>query len=308
MPSHGRQGAADNPRLAPRMPPLNPLRVFDVAARSCSFTEAAGRLCVSQAAVSRQIGTLEGFLDVRLFDRNDRSLTLTSEGRRLHRSIGPAFDAIGAATAEILRKRDPNVVTIQTYPTVIVQKFLPRLPQLLDANRKLEIHFSQAVRPEEFSFDHADIIVRLELDLPPDIRGFRFARDVIVPAASPDLMVDAERACGGVFNERPLLTAKFRHSDWPDWAQAANVDLRQSRFVHFESSLLAYQAAYVGGGVCMAQEFLISEDLASGRLKLASETRLKREAFYCCLVSRRRVVSRPLKATLDWLETMCQAA
>jgi LysR family glycine cleavage system transcriptional activator len=290
------------------MPPLNPLRVFDVAARSSSFTQAAGRLHVSQAAVSRQIGTLEGFFDVKLFDRNDRSLTLTSEGRRLHRCVGPAFDAIGSATAEILHKRDPNVVTIQTYPTMIVQKLLPRLPRLLDANRKLEIHFSQAVRPEEFSFAHADIILRLEPELPSGIRGFCFAQDVIVPAAAPDLIPDSERACGDLFKGRPLLTAKFRHSDWPDWAKAAHVDLSQSRFAHFESSLLAYQAAYLGGGVCMAQEFLIAADLASGRLKLASEKRLKRQAFYCCLVSGRRVMSRPLKATLDWLETMRQEA
>jgi DNA-binding transcriptional LysR family regulator len=45
-------------------PPLNPLHVFDVAARHLSFTRAAAELRVTQPAISRQITTLEGFLGV----------------------------------------------------------------------------------------------------------------------------------------------------------------------------------------------------------------------------------------------------
>ena len=59
------------------------------------------QLSVTQAAVSRQISTLEGYFGIKLFDREQRVLTLTPEGRRLHREIGPAFEAIGLAAAEI---------------------------------------------------------------------------------------------------------------------------------------------------------------------------------------------------------------
>ena len=45
-----------------QLPPLNPLRVFEVAARLESFTAAADELGVTQSAVSRQIATLEGAL------------------------------------------------------------------------------------------------------------------------------------------------------------------------------------------------------------------------------------------------------
>jgi LysR family glycine cleavage system transcriptional activator len=82
---------------------------------------------------------LEGFLGIKLFDREQRALTLTADGRRLHREIGPAFEAIGIATREILRKRDPNVVTIQTYPTIIAEKLLPHLGSLLNSSKKLEV-------------------------------------------------------------------------------------------------------------------------------------------------------------------------
>ena len=45
-----------------KLPPLNTLRAFRVAAATLSFTEAAEQLFVTQAAVSHQIKALEEFL------------------------------------------------------------------------------------------------------------------------------------------------------------------------------------------------------------------------------------------------------
>ncbi len=44
-----------------RLPPLNALRMFEVAARLTSFTQAAQELHVTNAAVSHQIKQLEEF-------------------------------------------------------------------------------------------------------------------------------------------------------------------------------------------------------------------------------------------------------
>ena len=52
--------------MARRIPPLNPLRVFEVVARTGNLTVAAQELHVTQSAVSRQIGVLEGYLGVEL--------------------------------------------------------------------------------------------------------------------------------------------------------------------------------------------------------------------------------------------------
>jgi LysR family glycine cleavage system transcriptional activator len=288
--------------MARRLPPLNPLHVFDVAARCTSFTEAANQLSVTQAAVSRQVSALEGYFGIKLFDREQRALTLTSEGRRLHREIGPAFEAIGLAAAEILRLRDPNVVTIQTYPTVIAQKLLPNFQAFVERSRKIEVHFLSAVRPEEFSLEQADIIIRLASEKAADLKGFRFAQDVIVPAASADIVKMARSKPIALLTELPLVVTKFRSSDWTEWATAADVNLTNARYVYFESSSFAYQAARLGAGVCMAQEFLISGDVAGGRLVPLSDKRLPRPSYYWCLVSPRRRMSRQIVEVLNWVE------
>lgn len=73
------------------MPPLNPLHVFEVAARLGSFTKAAEKMRVTQPAVSRQIRTLENFLGVQLFERDRHGVRLTPMGEQFHRQVAPAF-------------------------------------------------------------------------------------------------------------------------------------------------------------------------------------------------------------------------
>ena len=53
-----------------RLPPLNALRVFEVAARTSSYAAAASELGLTHGAVSRQIAILETWLGHRLFVRS----------------------------------------------------------------------------------------------------------------------------------------------------------------------------------------------------------------------------------------------
>ena len=66
---------------SPRLPPLNGLRAFAVAARHGNFRLAAEELGVSQGAVAQQVRSLEAELGLSLFDRLPRGLALTDQGR-----------------------------------------------------------------------------------------------------------------------------------------------------------------------------------------------------------------------------------
>ena len=74
--------------------PLNALRAFEASARHLSFTRAAVELCVTQAAVSHQVKSLEAQLNVTLFKRLPRGLMLTSEGETLLPVLRESFDRI----------------------------------------------------------------------------------------------------------------------------------------------------------------------------------------------------------------------
>ena len=64
-----------------RLPPLNPLRAFEAAARHLSVKAAAEELSVTPGAVSQMIRTLETHLGVQLFERVNRGILLTAAGR-----------------------------------------------------------------------------------------------------------------------------------------------------------------------------------------------------------------------------------
>ncbi len=63
---------------------LNQLRVFYHAAKHLNFTVAAGKLFITQPAVTAQIKSFEEHCNLKLFQRRGRKLYLTSEGQILY--------------------------------------------------------------------------------------------------------------------------------------------------------------------------------------------------------------------------------
>lgn len=86
-----------------RLPPLNALRCFEVAARHESFTKAARELFVTPAAVGQQVRQLEAILGHALFRRENRRLVPTAIGLALLPGIRDGFaqlaHAVGLAQA-----------------------------------------------------------------------------------------------------------------------------------------------------------------------------------------------------------------
>src|SRR6478736_7111481 len=98
-----------------RLPSLNGLRAFEVAARHLNFRIAAEELGVTQGAVAQQIRGLEAELGLKLFDRLPRTLALTEAGQSYVANIRRAFELISEATETL--KPEPLHLTISVTPT-----------------------------------------------------------------------------------------------------------------------------------------------------------------------------------------------
>ncbi|AUI60123.1 LysR family transcriptional regulator [Amycolatopsis sp. BJA-103] len=73
------------------------LRYFVAVAEELHFGRAAERLAMAQPPLSRAIRDLERRLDVRLFERTTRQVTLTNAGEVLLRDARTALEAVAAA-------------------------------------------------------------------------------------------------------------------------------------------------------------------------------------------------------------------
>ena len=88
-----------------RLPPLNALRAFEVAARSENFTRAAEELGVSQVAVSQQVKSLEAALGLKLFARDGKRLVITDAGKQYLAVVRGALDRICRGHGPIASKQ-----------------------------------------------------------------------------------------------------------------------------------------------------------------------------------------------------------
>ena len=122
-----------------RLPPLNAVRVFEVAARAGSFTLAANELGVSSAAVSQQIRNLEDWFGKQLFVRNGNRITLTDAGHAIYPQTARALGEIAAIGRRMLEGalRTRLVVSV---PFSLAELWLaPRLAVLLDGFPQMAI-------------------------------------------------------------------------------------------------------------------------------------------------------------------------
>src|SRR5207253_6403978 len=88
---------------------LDDLQAFVAVARERSFTKAAGKLGVSQSALSHTIRELEARLGVRLLTRTTRSVSPTEAGERLLHTAGPRLEEIEGEIAALSKLREELV-------------------------------------------------------------------------------------------------------------------------------------------------------------------------------------------------------
>ncbi|MCK9553596.1 LysR substrate-binding domain-containing protein [Aquamicrobium sp.] len=249
------------------IPPLNPLHVFEVAARLGNFTKAAKELRVTQSAVSRQISTLEDYLGAKLFHRENKGTILTEDGSAYYSEIGPAFGVIARATDGILAQYKSNIVRVSCYPTFASKWLIPRLAGFNEKHRNIEVKLETKVISIRQHSNPYDVAVNLcgPEDVDPQYSSLLF-EDVIQPFCSPSFLARHKMNSIEDLLSVKRLTSHYRRRDWQDWFEAKGlIDMPDEGDV-FLSSLLTYKAASEGLGIAICQHFLVTDEMRAGLL------------------------------------------
>ncbi len=256
--------------MARRIPPLNPLRVFEVVARTENLTLAAQELHVSQSAVSRQIAVLETYLGVELFRRERHGVTLTRTGKSYADEVVPAFDAIAGATARLLGSTSQGALRVRTYTTFAAKWLIPRLPDFRERYPSIEVRIDNAIPDVDFDRDPADLAIQFGDGRWPRISSDFLFPDEIEPVCTSAYLNEHRGARGRMepLLQHRLLVSHYRRNDWDAWlafagmADAASGTERMS----FGSSVLTWQATLDGLGIAIGQTAMLRAELGEGRL------------------------------------------
>lgn len=285
-----------------KLPPLNALRVFEIAARHVSFTRAARELNVTHGAVSRQVAALESWLDTPLFVRSPSQLTLTEAGRHYLAEVTPALDRIAVATMSMLEQATPAALRVSAPPTFTMRWLLARMSGFQRKRPDAEIKLTTSIAPVEFQDRRYDVAIRGAHEPPPGCESVPFMTELVVPVCHVDLTESGRLTRPEDLRAQTLISYATASYTWNDWLHRAGApEVRPAGTLHFEQMYFALQAAAEGLGLVLVPLFLVVDDIIAGELAAPfGALGAKRRRYYASYASA-SARNPVLQAFCDWL-------
>jgi LysR family glycine cleavage system transcriptional activator len=283
------------------LPSLSLLSAFEAAARTGSITAAAKELSLTQSAVSRQIRALEEQLEVELFHRERQSIRLTAGGDAYAREIRDALRKIGAASLNLRANPFGGTLTLAVLPTFGTRWLAPRLPRFLAAHPGITVNLFTRTQIFDFAIEPIDAAVHFGRANWPGAESVLLRGDRVVPVCSPALGRHYEFRRPSDLRKAPLLHMTTRPDAWEQWLAHHAVAFDTVHGMLFDQFATAAEAAAAGLGVALVPDFLVEEELRSGRLVLALDLPVESADAYHLVWPRERAAHPPLVAFRDWL-------
>ncbi|KGQ70019.1 LysR family transcriptional regulator [Chelonobacter oris] len=267
---------------------FNELHAFITVARAGSFTAAAQRLGVSKSALSQTIGHLEGRLNLRLFNRTTRSISLTPAGAQLFGETEPHFAAIQDGIDNLGNFKDTLSGSIRINTSELAANLIlyPKLKPLLAQYPELHIDLVVDNRWVDIVGQGFDMGVRLGYAVHQDMIAVQIsAAAKMVVVASPDYL-HGKPAVADISDllQHRLIGMRFS-SDHQQTAWEFSVNNQtvafQPQAPFSANNNLRYQAVRDGLGIAWLPEMAVKNDLDSGSLiELLGEYAIVYEPLY----------------------------
>ena len=269
---------------------------FTLVARHGGFGRAARAARRPKATLSRRVSELEAGLDLRLFERGQRDLKLTEEGRALFERAGALLFELEETTAAIasgsarvrgrLRISAPLLFS-QNAMGRVAAGFARRHPEV-----RLEVTTDD--RAVDMIEEGYDLVIRVDPAADDALVGRPFLHDRLVVVASSDMALPAVGAVPAVV--RGGDPARGWNVDAADGERAIAID----PVLRLSSLVMIRDAVRCGAGAARLPLSLVSRDIATGRLLWWGDVVGSNIALWA-LYPTRRLLNARVSAFLDFL-------
>ena len=253
---------------------LRQLRTFQTVAQQGSFTQAAHRLGYAQSSITTQIQALEESLNVKLFDRLGKSITLTHAGRELLTYADQLLALSDEAQSKFADKRNPTgKLIIGTPETLATYRLPPLLREFRQRFPQLQLtfypsHWTRVV--SDIQAGRVDVAFILAQHYPPNesVEMRILAEEQLLLVASPEHYLAY----------KPIVTAEdlshvsiiLTEDDCSYRTQFEQCLAQQGIYLQeamsFHSVEAIKQCVMTGIGVTMLPEIAVQNELATGQL------------------------------------------
>ncbi len=270
---------------------------------------------MTPAAVSQQIRGLEDDLEVKLFKRSARSVTLTDAGRRLQPTLSAAFMQIRDAVEDI-RPTANKPLRVESSSPILTKWLLPRLHRFAQRYPELNVSISSLSPLSDIRADGADVFIRFTRQPSDEFFWLKLSSEYCLPLASPELVERLNIREPADLHRAPLLHDMSyelfqTESHWPAWFAQAGLDAsdadRGTRFDKYAADH-AIDAAVNGAGVVLGRRFLARLDMIESRLVSPFGPMLEVDVGYYVICRKGSERDPNTAAFINWVTTEAAAA
>ncbi|HKU97244.1 MAG TPA: LysR family transcriptional regulator [Vineibacter sp.] len=277
-----------------RLPNLRGLEAFVTVGECGSIRAAASLLNLTPSAVSRRIAALEYDLETSLIVRTPQGISLTREGRALHRVVTKAF---GAIAQHVGGQRVTHRITIKA-PHSFASRWLARhMPRLRE--RYPAVTFTIETSPRIERLAAGAIAIRFGFGDWRDGIATKLV-DVPMQAVAGPAYRDHGRLTRADLQATRVLVVSGTERVWSRWLTANRLGtLAGLETLSFDNTDVAIRAAAAGTGITIAGAGIAEP--AGGRLVPFPATLADVGAGYYLVVPRGQRNTLPVRDLAPWL-------
>ena len=281
---------------------------FTAVAESGNFTQAAKKLLISTAQVSRQVSELEQRLNTKLFYRTTRKVTLTEEGQLFYQQCRGILDRLENAERSLtnLQSTPQGKIKISAPVTYGERHIIPLINQSLIQYPQVEIEVQLSNQRINLIEEGYDLAIRLgQLD-DSSLIAKRISSRQHFLCASPSYI--EQHGKPEIINDLKhhnclLGSADFwLFSDPKSKDQQSDKKIRVTGSLRCNSGLGLVDAALKGIGIVQLPEYYISEHINKGELITLLEQQQREQEGIWALYPQNKYLASKVRLLIDFLQ------
>ena len=249
---------------------LEQLRVFVSVQTSGSFSKAADLLGQTPSAISKKISQLEKELNLQLFTRTTRRITLTAEGSIISQQAYKALNAISdiEESAALTNEIPQGKIKVDAPTPFLEHCIIPHLNDFIAAYPNVEIEFASFDKQIDLITEQVDVAFRIGPLKDSSLHYRSIGRTKLRILASSDYITKhgLPKNVGELGNHQCIgFSQPTSLNRWPLLTETSQAFEFTPKLL-FSSGSLIKQAAITGNGIVCLADFMTRHEIQTGNL------------------------------------------
>lgn len=290
---------------------LSNIETFVLVAEKGSLAEAAKKLKISPAAVSKQITKLESDLKVQLLARSTRKVALTDMGRAYLGQCRRILEEVNAAETLVaqMTATPSGTLKVCSPPHFAARYITPHLPEFCTLFPEIELHLDIVERFPSLQTENLDVMIGASISAGGDAVQKRIATTRYTICASPEYLK---------IHGTPKTPEELIHHKCLAHSGRSPMDrfyLQNRREVAFHPHLSVNDAgtlarlAAIGMGIVQLHFYVVREAIQVGKLVPILEEHTRRDVPIYLALPPKRYTPGKVRCFVDFIsEKLAQSA